>query len=601
MSRNIIGEGRPSTAGGTADYASTVGDVYGGNIGRLSVYPSLQQTAVATVPNGYAITLEKENGDRLPIETIIGDFSPAREHSTISDWDAVVPYNPEELEEWTHDTRAWITWDGRVVFTGYCKNVSSSLMSGESVISGPGPGIDLDEGVYSLTFENIQVWRAFERIFDEITDWSYQVERPPEPRVIDRLEVSGTALECIEQLADEHGWNFLIHQSRWHHIEAFKPGHTTGTATWTTLDSERERSTSEYYNATGVIGGRDESGQRIIGYYENPVEISEHAAKRGLTYKEARKIQAVKEDGIETQAEADSVAQARTEEAIRNAEVTGSIETYPMLIDPGKAYPVREWDDDAKIGPYSLIFDGSSHIELPERLLSRLQDEGGFSLWARTNWFSNESLIDSDDEYNHLELGSNNNGDVEINVTSRSEQFTTSTYLGDREDEWVFLHGDWWYDDENNESTIRIGYNGEIKSSLTFKGRITFPSAIVHLGRGLNGRRYSGYMDWIQFFEKRPSESHYDDVYNGKDIPAKYLRARYRANEGPNKPSDQISDAFGGYHGTLHGVEYAGNPKILHQVEFSHGKDSADATLKFRKSNDTATQVERIKRDLNTR
>ena len=591
---NVLGEGRPATAGGEAPaFRSTMGGPLGGQLGRPHVYPSLQETALATVPNDYAITLEKESGERLAIETIIGSFEPTREHSAISDWQATVPYDPEELEEWTHETRAWITWDGRVVYTGYCKSVSSTLMSGESDLSGYGPGIDLDEGVYHLDFANIQVWRAFESLFEEIAeDWTYHIVAPPDPMVIDDFEVNGTALKCIEQLADEYNWNFLINQSEWHHIEVFKPGFLVANATWERLDAERELDTDGYYNATGVIAGRDEeTGERITAIYEDVEEIERHAAARGVSYDEARKLQAIKEDSIDSQEEAKTIARARTEEAIDEAEVTGSIDTWPTMVDPGKAYPVREWDDDAREGPYSLLFDGDAdRVTLPSRLFNGLEESGGVAMFVRAAWSDMDVAPVLGTETHTMT-------DAETLALTMAGETVAAAPAGLPDDTWTLVHYDWHVAD--GETRLRAGHDGEIHDEATTATTPTMPDEawFGHDGSAF----YQGFLDFAQLFNAPLTEAQYDDIADGRGVPAEYVHARYRCNEGPRRTEGTLFDARGGFHGDVEGAVYAGSPKILKSVDYSHGHGSASGTLNFRRDRSVPAEINRLKRQMQRR
>lgn len=592
---NRLGGGRPATVGGDAPaHRSTMGGPLAGQAGSPHAYPSLQETSLATVENDYAITLEKEDGSRTTIETIIGDFSPAREHSALSDWDAVVPYD-EDLEEFLYDSRAWITWDGRTVFTGYCKVAGSQEQDAETTLSGPGPGADLQSGVHSMTFENVQVWRAFRRLFEEVAeDWTFHVDRPPEPTVISSFEVSGNALECIEELAEKYHWSFLVHQSRWHHIEAFKPAHRIGTATWQHIDSEREKDTTDYYNATGVIGDVDEDGEQVIGYYEDTTEIAEHAARRGISYTRARKIQAIEEDTDDWD-EADAVAEARTEEAIAEAEVGGSIETYPTLIDPGKAYPIRQWDDDARVGAYSLLFDGdSSRVSLPPRVLQGLESGGGLALWARAEWTELEDapLLGSSDSGPQIIA---DDGEVTFELAD------TSVTLTDRplfDSEWLLLHPSWISD--GSETLLRGGHGGELVDAEVISGEPDLDVENLWLGHD-GSEFYAGHEDYIQIFRDEPSEEHFDAISEGDDVPASLVRARYFCNEGPNYPGTTLFDSRSGHHGELEDVEYAGRPKLLQTTQYTHGAGTADCTLHFEKDRSTAAEVERIKRDIRGR
>lgn len=582
ISPNPLGGGYPATLGGP--YAATAGGAYAGQAGRPHAYPSLEETALASVPNDYAITLEKEDGDRLTIESVIGNFSPSRDHSAISDWQATVPYAQDELEDYTFDTRVWITWDGRTVFQGYCKSVSSTRMDGESTISGYGPGIGLDVGVHQRDFSNIQVWRAFEELFTLVDGWTGHVTRPPDSIVIQDFEVKGTALECIEQLADEYNWNFLIDQSQWKHIEAFKPNTIHGTASWETLDAAREFETDDYYNATTVIGARVD-GERVTARYIDWAEVERHQQSRGLDeLKYAIVEQTVDETDVEDQAELESIAKARTQEAIANAESTGSIETYPMMIDPGRSYPVREWDDDAREGPYSLYFDGDAQVSLPSEVFRGLEDSGGFAVWVKYDGSQTAVPILGTDAFTVT--------DAETLALEIGGTTVEAAPAGAPRDEWLLAHYDW------SGETARAGYNGIIRDASEWSWAVSEPSE-VWLGYDVS-QHYTGYLDSLQVFEEPLREAEYQNLHQGGDVPARVVRARYRANEGPNR-DDILYDAKGGHHGTLRGVRYAGSPKMLESVQYSHGAGTANATLQFTEDRTVAAEINRLKRDMQRR
>lgn len=583
ISPNPLGGGYPATLGGA--YAATTGGDLAGQVGRPHAYPSLEDSALASVPNGYAITLEKEDGDRLPIDTLIGDFSPSRDHSAISDWQATVPYAQDELEDYTYNTRAWITWDGRTIFQGYCKSVSSTMMDGESTLSGYGPGIDLDTGVYQMDFSNIQVWRAFQELLETVPGWTSHVTRPPDSIVIQAFEVNGTALECIEQLADEYNWNFLIDQSQWKHIEVFKPSTIHGTASWETLDADRDFETDGYYNATSVIGARVD-GERLIEQYHDWDEIERHAAERGFeTLEDAVKMQTIDETGVEDPEELESIAEARTEEAIAEVSSTGSIDTYPMMIDPGRAYPVREWDDDAREGPYSLYFDGDARVSLPSDVFRGLEDSGGFAMPVKYDADQTTAPILGTDTFRVT--------DAETLTLEIGGTTVEAAPAGAPRGEWLLAHYDW------SDGEARAGYNGLVRDASELSQSISVPS---EAWLGYDGsQHYTGHIDVVNVLEEPLTEAEYSSLQEGGDVPARVVRARYRANEGPNLGDDILYDARGGNHGTLDGVAYAGSPKMLESVQYSHGTGTASATLKFFEDRSVAAEINRLKRDLQRR
>lgn len=642
IEERTLGEPRPQTLGDpmaailgryqARDEPDTVpeeGGEYGTSPYGLERYGGVSP-GVATADNDYAITLETPWGDQTELlpqadadsHDRVFEFNATVNHSAVSPWSARVAKdssgpggNDLDLEAHRYGSRAWVTFDGRVVFVGHVDTIDTSSSDVHATISGSGPLSAIDEGSYDRQYAGIEAWRAIRAAFEEFApDWEIHVERPPSPIIIEDFEASGTGLDIVQALHDEYNFYFSADLSRFNRVSSFKPGQIVRQASWTVLDDSRTASTSEYHNAAKIRGARTSSGGRYSAYAEDDAEIERLMQTHDISREEATFVFADDDRSLESDDECEARAQARVSEGVGGDEVTGSIDVPPRLLQPGAAYSLH-WDDEARAGPYSVFFDGgsSSYVAVPASVYHGLTDAATICLWVRSpDWEvdRNDRRIlgaISGDGNARIRSGRALSLPLHLSLSSGAD-LAASAYPGTSgpgpdsnpkpappADEWTMLQYGWEYDADADETTLYAGHDGEWLSEATASGAVVAPDDVVWFGRQ-GQRRFYGSIAQAIFYRRRLPASRLDPMAQLTGITGDYVRSLYAFDEGPHAPSSRVYDRYGGQHGTNRGARYQGSPQVLHDVDFSHSTGDMSTQLNFSQNRDYAGEIERNKR-----
>jgi hypothetical protein len=570
---------------------------------------------IRRIERAYAATLRLPNGDVRHIDDIFG-VDPTREHTALSDWRLTVPAE-DRLDKWLH-AEMILTFDRRVIYRGQFEDLSYSSSELVASISGRGAGAPLDSGSYQVRYTNIEDWRAIRNTWEELTDFEAYVVRPPRSVAIDEFEAEGTPLEILQELHEDYGYRFVIDQREPDRATSFKAGTAPiRTASWETLDDSRSRSVTGYHNKVTVVGARRE---------ESAPEPDEPTPRFSATVQDDAEIARMAEQGfdepiewhesdrsLESDQACENRAETLLEELVESDERSGSVDVFPRLIDPGPFYTVNEWDDERVRGPYSLKFDGTAWVDLPEAGLDPLEESGSgaITLWLRPGLPADEIHDDATDSAGCV-WGDRDaladrlclEGYDDLEVTADGEAVHAAPD-GVPDGEWVFVHVDWEYDESTNSTLLRAGHNGTVAETATIGGRITLPDDPA-IGR--NGSDYYvGYVDDLRYLgrpldtEERRADRDQQGGYpwlaelgepRGEDLVSRYAFNEFRSTRGGHT----IYDLVGGHHGYNYGAEHAGEPRQLETLSYSESDGDASCTLNFERVPSIAADIESLRR-----
>ncbi|WP_255170094.1 LamG domain-containing protein [Natrononativus amylolyticus] len=558
------------------------------------------------VKTGAVDPTEADEEDTLGYEIqeieAITDISPQRVHSGVSDWQVQVPVD-RDLEDWAWST-AYITRDEQIVYVGTLKAPDTNPNDATSTLTGPDSAGDLERGYVEFVAENTTEWRAIRACWHKAApSWDITVVRPAQGRPIDRAEYDGSPLEVLQDIHEDLGFRFIVDRKRPRKATSFRRKQAVRPQTWQTVNSTTSRDVYDYANSAIVRGARDGNGDRYEGEYIDENEVARLMAEYGFTEEEATVVYPDKDASLVSDRQCETKARSLVEERIDEEERDLEIETFPVFVDPGPAYIIEDTgiDNERRVGPYSLFFDGddSSYVELPAATWDGLTDSGSLTVWVRpgvraeTDWefrpigTDSSRVVVSDAERIEWVLG------------STSDTATVASFPdGDAPDDWAFVHVDWLYDADSDETVIRAGHGAEnrtITDEDTFEGRLGTPTDVWWLGRQSTDR-FRGYID-DPALSRRLEPTHYRALERGGEIPARYRRHRWTLSEGPYRNGSTIWDHVGGQHGTNHGAEPAGNPKLLEGSDFSVSQGTADGHLEFETIVTAATERERLRRE----
>lgn len=609
--KRTYGEPRPATSGGPLPAVYGSPSPSGPAVDREDVIERIEGSFAITlikdgVETGMADPTAAEDEDALGYEVqeidAITDISPKRVHSGVSDWQAEVPVD-RDLEDWAWST-VYITRDEQVVYVGTLKAPDSDPTSATSTLTGPDSAGDLERGYEEFAAENTTEWRAIRSCWETVApSWDVTVIRPAETQSIDRVEYDGAPLEILQDIHEDLGFRFIVDRRRARKATSFRRKHVVRPHTWVTIDAPTSRDVYGYANSAIVLGARDRNGERYRGEYTDEDEVARLMAEYGFDEEEATIVYPDKDPSLESNHQCETKARSLVNERVGEEDRDLQIETFPVFVDPGPAYTIEDSDIDneRRVGPYSLYFDGSqdNYVELPAAAWEGLTDAGSLTMWVRPG-----EEIDDDTKFRPIGTDSSrvvvtDAERVEWEMGSRRDITTVASFPdGDAPDDWAFVHVDWLYDPDDDETLVRAGHGAEtrtIAEEATFEGQLGTPTNVWWLGRQ-SADRFIGYID-DPALSRRLEADHYQALANGENIPARYRRHRWTLSEGPYRSGSTIWDHFGGLHGTNHGAEPAGNPQVLEKSDFSISKGTADGSLEFQTIVTRAAERERLRRE----
>lgn len=607
---DVIGPGRPATMGGRRP--ATMGGRRPATLGRQRERETEPVEDISRVEDDWALTLINPADERRH-EPVMSAPDPQLVHTELMDWTLDVPADPA-LEDWTFNTRAVATFDEEVVFRGWCHEASSTTDGQTTTLTGTGPAGEITHGSVEQSFHHIFAWRAIEQFTDEfLSDWNWFVVPPTGDNSVLIVEddVSGSPMECLTRLHDDYGMRFRVDNTQFRTAISFPAGAetTNTTSSFDVLSHERTQTSEGYANGVEVVGATRPAGgvvneSRYRAQYVDTDEVERLATQLGVRESDAREIVQIRDSSIESDAQAQSRARAKTREFSQRNELGGTIETPARMYEPGIAYTLP-WDDGQAVGSFAMQFTPTrgSYVDLPHRLFSDRQRGGAITAWVRAPWSQLSGrevrLFGASDRNGRglrthgadsLSFVMDGTNSGQARVDAHPDPLTAPP-----DDRWLLVHYDWSFSPDATETTLRAGINGQITDQATLGGLPAMPGlsedsdAIgAQLGRWQDDY-YLGRLDHIQVFDAPQSPAHYREIGRGNAVPATDLIAKYPLDEGP--PVEQngatVFDVVGGHDGTAHNVVSSGSPQTLESVGITGGT----ATLEFRR---TITQNDAI-------
>lgn len=551
------GETRSATFGG--QLGSTFGSPLPATLGDM-----IDTTEPAYRSGEYALTLFDDDLGRKVIDNSVS-ISTTRKRSAVGSLIASVSYEGDDLAEWRF-TDATLTYDRETIFQGELREVDPNPQSGLTDLTVYGPGYSLESGNIEVTYSGIRASTAIERFWNNYTNFAATVTSRgrgvDDIHVINDQSFSGTPLEILGDLHDRAGMEFYIDVTGNNRAYSFPRSRSIRNVSLRPIGSGYNPSwdTTDYANHIVVYGEEDEDGNRYRGEAEDASEIEK---KGRYTWPEFT--------SLESDEDCRSQAETLLDEYLANDEMSGSIEMVPRSLDPGTALVIDEWDDDRRIGPHSIHFDGETgYVELPTQPFNRLS--GALTLWVRAPFGGTHNPYILTGEYadaaGEFRLGDSRRLPLRIEGDPGSANVDAYPH-GPPRDEWTLLHYDWSYDEAADRTTVRAGHDGSIESTRGFSGQFIPPDEAVLIGRR-NRYYYEGYVDDIRVYSRPLEERYYSELADRSEVPGRYLRSRWPCNEGPLRFGNTLYDIVGGHHGTTYGgVEYRGNPLPVESVEYS--------------------------------
>lgn len=538
----------------------------------------------------YALTLLNGDNERLVIDNVMS-MSAERRRSAVNSLALSVPYADNELGEWRF-AEAILTFDERVLFRGEVREVTPDSSTPATDLTIYGPSYSLQAGDITVTYDGVKVKKAIQDFWENYTEFTYTVTTESgrgEP-TLEEEGFSGTPLEIINELHEFGGYHWYVDVTKPDRAYSFPKSHSVRNPTIQSIGSGYQPSwdTTEYYNHV-VVRGNGVKGE---------AEAVDEIDNRG------RHTYPANED-LDTVHECQSRAETLLEEHLTNDQLSGSVEMVPRALNPGTALVIDEWDNERRVGPYSLFFDGEgSHVTLPPESLEEAYS-GSISMWTKGE-FSKAT------HRPHLFTGEYQDGDsgtfritdthrLTFRIGGQRSVVSVDAYPdGDiPRDEWIFVHFSWEYDSSNNRTTVKAGHDGEILSEGGFTGKLAPPTESLTLGRYGN-RHFEGYIDDVRIYSEPLSEARYTTLAQRDEIPATNIKSRWAFNEGAFVDHERVIDVIRGHDGTRHGVEYRGNPLPVEQVSYTESMGEFSMSVDLEKTDDWALDLAQTQADIRT-
>lgn len=551
--RRITGPGLPDSLGGAstlgADNPSTLGPDREPITAPGRDFPS----------EGWALTLEQPNGDRRYLTALTSDPDIEDVHSKASSWSVTVPADPS-LAQWNYNVRAFLTRGGDLVNIGWCDSVESSTDGQETTLSGPGPLGDLPGDDVEVEIQHMIDWRAAQHIVETVApEWDWTVLRTEEPLLVEDESYSGNPLSIIKSFCEDYSLYFRPSQTHFRQGTIFAPGGVASSVDLSPISFDESESSEGYANEVVFAG----DGVTVTEPDEE--EIRRLARDRDVRIADARETVRVEDDGVTAASKARERAKAELRERVTNYEAGGSLELPARRIQPGLAYSLPT-DDEVWHGARSARLTGEGSIELPSRMLSRLDRDGAVAVALRIGEWA---------EYPDAEirlLGAwGSGGAIQASGARLGCDITTDAGTGllahafasmPAAGTWHIIHYAWSYDAGADETTLQAGHDGTVVETDTARGAVrTADYGNVALGR--YGQEYlgDGIIDEAWFFDGAQASDRYARLAAGDRVPAADLVAHYPLEESPGETA--AHDRIGGWHGERDGTEPGGHPVVL--------------------------------------
>jgi|GEM_PF-2779629 len=181
-------------------------------------------------------------------------------------------------------------------------------------------------------------------------DWDLFVDGD-DLAVIDSMTVEQDHLKNLQKLHDYGDHTFVPkHDEDELKAESFRAGTKSATASWTTTNRRRTIDYTDYANKITVKGETQASGARVEATVSYDAEIN----SVGEVHR------TVIDPTLGSHQECVSRARSLLEERVASKEVTGSIQVFPTLVDPGYVYSVSEWGVDVELEQVTYSVSGES-------------------------------------------------------------------------------------------------------------------------------------------------------------------------------------------------------------------------------------------------
>lgn len=573
---------------------------------------------IPTVEGDYALTFVQEDGsdsesivisgDDLGID-FVTDLTPVREHSAISDWRVTVPHGAsgaEDLLEWVR-ARAYLTFDSRIVFVGELTRVNVNNANGTVSLEGSGMGGKLRSGDIIFQTGDVYAFEAIEECWEAVAPkWTVDVLEPhrehhqhiehwPGQRFEDGFD--GSPLEILQKIHDDLGWRFIINRRRPYRAVSFREGDIVLPPTWTTIEVTPQRDISGYYNRAVVKGAVNEQlGRRVQGEYTDEEEVARLMEDSGRSEEEATFTYRETDPELETAWGCRLRAENRVKELVQEDSVTAKVNCEPVLVPPGPRYTIDEFDDDRRIGAWSLHFDAEAdaYVTMDPAVFDPTQ--GAMSLWLRpTEHFARRHLIGGDKNGFRLlsdgeltwQLYDNNTGTF---------QRVASFPDGDAPlEEWSFIHVD-WHQTDSGELEIRAGHDGTIGETGTLANPFQTPDN-WYFSAPWSSRATEFNVDDPRIWASPLASSDYETLADRREL-TETPRHRWPFRKAVGGDPATVYDVAGGHHGIIADrglVTYDGNPMPLKSADFREGHGRADGNLNFNEVFELANEFARLR------
>lgn len=145
--------------------------------------PEATDTTDIIFTNRWNVVLTRPDGERVAIrEDAIQSVDVARPHTAMADYSLDIAYAQKKLAEggWlTSTVKSRVRFDGSTLFNGYLESADSDAAAGRTTIEGRGITRDLSDQEAVISFSNVAVHEAIDRLWSDYTDFDFTVYEPP--------------------------------------------------------------------------------------------------------------------------------------------------------------------------------------------------------------------------------------------------------------------------------------------------------------------------------------------------------------------------------------------------------------------------------------
>lgn len=428
-----------------------------------------------------------------------------------------------------------------------------------------------------------------------LSSWELSVDTSSRTAIDDQT-FEGTPLEILDELHNRGGLNWYVDPGKSDRAYSFPQSRSVRTPNIQPIEDGHNPTwdTTDYYNSVVVYGKRKDDGTRYSGTARDQAEIDEKGEVGPWP----------EYTDLESDQDCEAYAESLLDDFVQNDERSGSIEMVPRRIDPGTSLVIDEWDDDRRVGPYSIYLDGESSIRLPTKALEG-HESGAILMWVKAPFRTaghKPALIGSVYHSSEGHFESKVSRSLELRIGGTDGFASVQAYPGSNppRDEWTLIHYDWDYDPDDDRTTVRAGHDGEILSERGFSGQFDNPDDLLRIGQK-GDAYYEGYVDDVRVYEQALTESQYGRLTDRRGIPSTDLTSRYPMNEGPDRAEAgaPVYDVVGGYHASRDGnAEYRGSPFTVESVEYSESDGEFTMSVDVGESESFADELASRSRDV---